>query len=196
MRQQGTITQWKDEKNYGFITPRGGGEPVFVHVTAFGVQGRRPAGGETVSFEVGRNAEGQTYAKGVTYPDAPSDPQSSPHAHLRVSLPVFCIFVAGLAALVLSGHVPALLAVFYAVMSLITFAAYALDRIAAQAGGWQAREAGLHLMAFLCGWPGALLAQCAFSHKVRQAGFLTTFWITVTLNCFALCWTQLRPILG
>ena len=35
MRLQGRITTWKDDKGLGFITPAGGGEPVFLHVKAF-----------------------------------------------------------------------------------------------------------------------------------------------------------------
>lgn len=44
MRHQGKITTWKDDKGFGFITPNGGGEPVFLHVSSrAGAQRPAPA---------------------------------------------------------------------------------------------------------------------------------------------------------
>ncbi len=42
MRLQGRITRWKDDQGFGFITPDGGGEPVFVHISAFASRRLRP----------------------------------------------------------------------------------------------------------------------------------------------------------
>ncbi|QNA89250.1 cold shock domain-containing protein [Massilia sp. Dwa41.01b] len=36
----GSVTTWKDEQGYGFITPNGGGPAVFLHVSAVGGGGR------------------------------------------------------------------------------------------------------------------------------------------------------------
>jgi len=52
MRHQGRITTWKDDKGFGFITPNGSREQVFVHIRAFAHAGRRPMGGELVTFEL------------------------------------------------------------------------------------------------------------------------------------------------
>jgi cold shock CspA family protein len=52
MRYQGKITDWKDDRGFGFITPSSGGAPVFVHISAFKKGQRRPAGNELVTYEL------------------------------------------------------------------------------------------------------------------------------------------------
>jgi cold shock CspA family protein len=52
MGYQGKITDWKDDRGFGFITPSGGGASVFVHISAFKKGQRRPAGNELVTYEL------------------------------------------------------------------------------------------------------------------------------------------------
>jgi cold shock CspA family protein len=52
MRYQGKITDWKDHRGFGFITPGDGGAPVFVHISAFKKGQPRPAGNELVTYEL------------------------------------------------------------------------------------------------------------------------------------------------
>jgi cold shock CspA family protein len=54
MRYQGRITDWNDERGFGFITPNGGGPKVFLHVKAFGHGQPRPQGNELVTYELVR----------------------------------------------------------------------------------------------------------------------------------------------
>jgi uncharacterized membrane protein YsdA (DUF1294 family) len=76
-------------------------------------------------------------------------------------------------------------AVIYAVMSLITFTYYGLDKRRAGRGGWRIPEKTLHLLELLGGWPGALLAQSLFRHKRSKASYMLVFWLIVALHAAA-----------
>ena len=76
----------------------------------------------------------------------------------------------------------------YAVISVVTFLAYAWDKAAAQRGAWRTREGSLHALALCGGWPGALLAQGLLRHKSRKPAFQWAFWCTVLLNGAVLAW--------
>lgn len=80
---------------------------------------------------------------------------------------------------------PAWTALLYLGASAFTFAAYALDKSAAQRGAWRIAEKHLHLLALAGGWPGALLAQQRLRHKSVKADFRAVFWATVLLNVLA-----------
>jgi uncharacterized membrane protein YsdA (DUF1294 family) len=69
-----------------------------------------------------------------------------------------------------------------AVMSLVCFIAYGLDKRQAANGGRRVSERTLHLMAFLGGWPGALIGQRQFRHKTQKVTFRIVFWLVVVLH--------------
>jgi uncharacterized membrane protein YsdA (DUF1294 family) len=73
----------------------------------------------------------------------------------------------------------------YAVVSVVTFVAYALDKRAAADGRWRTSESVLLSLGLLGGWPGAVLAQQWFRHKTRKAAFRAAFWGTVAINVLA-----------
>lgn len=88
-----------------------------------------------------------------------------------------------------------LISLVYTIMSLATYAVYALDKSAARRRRRRVPERTLHLLALLGGWPGALLAQKHLRHKSVKTAFLLVFWLTVLLNgvlLMALVW-QLPP---
>lgn len=55
----------------------------------------------------------------------------------------------------------------YLVNSLITFIIYGYDKRAAAAGKWRISEWAIHLMELIGGWPGGLIGQPIFKHKIN-----------------------------
>ena len=68
------------------------------------------------------------------------------------------------------------------ILSIITFAAYGFDKLAARRGSGRISERALHLLSLCGGWPGALAGQLLFRHKTRKTSFQLCFWLTVLVN--------------
>src|SRR4051812_9186491 len=75
-----------------------------------------------------------------------------------------------------------------AVMSGACFVAYGLDKRRATRGGRRVPERTLHLLAFLGGWPGALLGRRQFRHKTKKVPFRIVFWAVVVLHVGAVAY--------
>jgi len=67
-------------------------------------------------------------------------------------------------------------------MSLVCFVVYGWDKRQAMSYGRRVPERTLHLLAFLGGWPGALMGQRHFRHKTRKLSFLIVFGLVVVLH--------------
>ena len=187
MRYQGKITRWKDEQGYGFIAPNMGGDEVFLHIKAFQPRQPRPAGDEIVTYELAFDAKGRPRAAAVAVVvGAGRRPVRGNAGPSRFPLWVAGLFFAFVGVSTATGKLPPVLLGGYVVISLIAFAAYALDKSAAQDGRWRTPENTLHLLALLGGWPGALVAQDRLRHKSSKTSFLVIFWMTAALNCAVL----------
>lgn len=188
MRFQGTITEWNDEKGYGFVTPESGGPRVFIHIKAFVNRRRRPVGHELVSYELSIDSQGRP--QGLHVAMIGDRRTSSPTA--PGPGPVALSFAGGfLAFAVMSAMVhqmPVPLAILDFVASGIAFVVYAVDKVAALSGTRRTPEKVLHLISLLGGWPGALVAQKTLRHKTQKQPFQGTFWGTVILNCAMTFW--------
>ncbi len=187
MRYQGRITTWTDDKGFGFITPNGGGEKVFVHISSFSNRQRRPKGNELVTYELKVDGKGRAQANTVAFVGETPTP-SAPPGRSNIP-PLFAVcFLAFVVGAVIAGRLPVVVLALYLVASLVAFFAYAFDKSAALRNQWRTQESTLHLFALLGGWPGALAAQRLLRHKSAKASFQATFWATVVLNCGALGW--------
>ena len=182
MRRYGKITKWNDDRGFGFITPKGGGERVFVHITSFSDRRRRPNDNEIVTYEAVFDNKGRIQAGQVEYI---SENTTVPAQGWIWVIVLFLIFVV---VLVLVGQLSFVVLLLYLVFSACSFFAYQHDKSAAQSNQWRTPESTLHILSILGGWPGALLAQKMFRHKSRKVSFQLVFWITVALNCVGVVW--------
>jgi uncharacterized membrane protein YsdA (DUF1294 family)/cold shock CspA family protein len=187
MRSQGRITSWKDDQGYGFITPNGGGERLFVHVKAFSNRQHRPAVNEIVTYEITTDEKRRVQATNVEFLTSRIHAAASGKPGLG-SLVVSVIFLLFMLGLVFTGKLPFTVLGIYLGSSALAFIAYALDKSAAKNGGWRTKENTLHLLSLAGGWPGALIAQQHLRHKSKKTSFQISYWITVVLNCSVLGW--------
>ncbi|MDN7132603.1 DUF1294 domain-containing protein [Halomonas sp. MC140] len=88
------------------------------------------------------------------------------------------------------------IAALYAVVSVITYITYVVDKKAAIKNRRRVSEKSLHLLALAGGWPGALLAQQRWRHKTQKASFRVVFWLTVIVNLACLVGFVLYPYRG
>jgi uncharacterized membrane protein YsdA (DUF1294 family)/cold shock CspA family protein len=187
VRFQGRISNWNDEKGYGFVSPNGGGDRAFVHIKAFAGRRRRPVDGDVITYAVAKDERNRLRAEDVRYPHRPIPVTNriSP----RYTALLIVAFAAVVAALSLLGKTAFFVPFMYLAASAVTFLVYGFDKSAAMNNRWRTPESTLHILGLIGGWPGALMAQQIFRHKSKKAEFRVIFWLTVVVNCAALAWS-------
>jgi len=189
VRYQGKITDWKDDKGFGFVTPNGGGTRVFVHIKSFANRQRRPVGNELVTYELISDARGRPQGANIAFVGdrPPSPPRTAPGPGVG-ALTLAATFLAFVVGAVATGKLPFVVLVAYFLASCVAYVAYFLDKAASLKGHWRTPESTLHFFSVVGGWPGAMLAQRTLRHKTQKQSFQVTYWATVVLNCAALGW--------
>jgi uncharacterized membrane protein YsdA (DUF1294 family)/cold shock CspA family protein len=189
MRYQGRITRWNDDRGFGYITPNGGGDDLFVHARALSGWRVRPVGGEIVTYEKAADARARPCAADVRQVD-----MRPVRVAVRSASPghgawwLLGAFLAALVGAIVLGRLPLVVLAACLAMSVLTFVMYGLDKSAAKQGQWRTPEQTLHLLALAGGWPGALVAQRQLRHKSSKASFQRVFWVTVVVNVALLLW--------
>lgn len=187
VRYQGKISDWDDDRGFGFVVPNGTGPRAFVHIKSFAGGRRRPVNGDLVTYELGSDDRGRPRAVNVTPVRMPGRARPSllpgPGTWSLLLALLFLGFVFGN---VLTGRLPALVLLVYAVASVVALLAYRLDKSAAHSDAWRISEDSLHMVALMGGWPGAMLAQRQLRHKTRKNSFQRRFWASVVINILLL----------
>jgi cold shock CspA family protein len=83
-RFNGTLKKWNVERGFGFVVAEHGDQELFVHVSAFPRDGRPPAIGEPLSFEMQLDKEGRKRAVRVRRPVSPAREALRPSQHEQV----------------------------------------------------------------------------------------------------------------
>ncbi len=191
MRFEGRLKSWNDERGFGFIEPRDGGQDIFVHASALPTRFGRPQPGQSLSFQVELNRDGKKRATNVGVGVGDDEQRRQPARRLRqaraarwsvadaLAVPVF---LAVYVAVALAWGVAAWVALAYLGLSVVCLFAYAFDKSAARAGARRTSEKRLLLLGLAGGWPGALVAQQLLRHKSGKASFRSAFPGTVFLN--------------
>jgi uncharacterized membrane protein YsdA (DUF1294 family)/cold shock CspA family protein len=187
MRRKGKVTTWHDDKGFGFVSPFDDSKQVFIHIKSFSNRNRRPQINDVVTFSMSSDKQGRPCAARAVLA-ADKLEAKAPKRHSTLAITVAVLFLGAVGVSIALGQLPLIVGIAYAMLSLITFAAYARDKSAARSGGWRTAESTLHLLGLAGGWPGALIAQQMLRHKSKKASFLAVFWVTVLINCGALLW--------
>ena len=187
--ERGIIAHWNDAKGFGFVKPMDGVSPnVFLHISDIrkGLV-RKPAPGDVAYYRLGkdtRTCKPRAYSVVLVELEEKKSLCCTP-VRWRGPWIICGLFVAAPTAfsaywwLVTGNRYPMFV---YAVASIATFFMYRSDKRAAQLHDWRIPEARLHLAELLGGWPGALFAQCWFSHKNSKRSYQVIFWFIVGLH--------------
>jgi uncharacterized membrane protein YsdA (DUF1294 family)/cold shock CspA family protein len=190
VRYKGKITAWNSERGFGFVTPAGGGERVFVHITAIADRSCLPAEGDMVTYDLTIDERKRPRAIRVRKSAASRLHIREKSASTSGAIPwiVTSLFVLIVVAGTLARRLPPVIIVIYGVLSIVAFLLYWIDKSAARRGDWRTQESSLLFIGLLGGWPGAVVAQRVLRHKNRKQSFQWAFWSTAVVNSIALGW--------
>ncbi|MCK9984923.1 MAG: hypothetical protein AzoDbin1_01395 [Azoarcus sp.] len=177
MRYQGKITEWNDDRGFGFVTTNGTNERYFFHISELQGSTTRPTAGKIVTYEIVTPSDKKSSAVKVRYPGTtPARPTRagrpwgwSPDAIIagaHVAVPLW---------LVSSGKLPTMLIALIVGMSLVAFVMYNIDKRRAERDAWRIPESNLQFVGLAGGWLGALSAQRIFRHKSSKTAYVHTF---------------------
>lgn len=189
-RSRGRLVSWSDERGFGFLTPEGGGQDVFVHASAFTKEGRHIEVGLDYEFDLDVGKDDRPKAKRVTPVAVPAAERPRPSLLAQVLqrgprilvIPAFLFIVLAIHSV---QPVSANWFVIYGVATIACFAGYGLDKLAASQKQWRVSETILLLIGLVGGWPGGILGQEVFRHKTQKKTFRTLFWMSVAINMAA-----------
>ena len=185
MRFKGKISEWNDDRGFGFIAPAEGGARVFCHIKAFTERSNRPEFGKTVTYELAKDDHGRLRATQIRYAGtAKPPPVASPplQSSLTQAIVGSFVFLVVLVALVVTSRAPWWVLAWYLVLSAVTFMLYGWDKVSASGGHRRTPEKTLNGLALLGGWPGGWIAQYAWRHKSRKTSFQAAFWSATLVN--------------
>ena len=187
MRHKGKLTQWNDDKGFGFITPMIKGPQIFVHIKDFHFRGQRPVEGQIITYQLSKDKQNRPCAVKATMTGQKIKARQAQKQNSLVLM--FAIaFMLAVVGLAVTQYMPWRIGAGYGALSFITFWLYAYDKHKAQKGHWRTSESTLQLFALIGGWPGAIIAQQLLRHKSKKLSFRIQLVFMTCLNIAALVW--------
>jgi uncharacterized membrane protein YsdA (DUF1294 family)/cold shock CspA family protein len=185
-KETGKLVRWNDDKGYGFIQPKDGGDDLFLHMKDLPHTQRRPRENDLIAYNVSTDPKGRPRA---VHAKIVGQHLSSFTIVWIASVFVFGVYILCVLANVIRFHPLAV----YALMSILTVHQYNLDKSDAREGRWRTSEANLHFFELAGGWPGALFAQYFYRHKYRKVSYQIVFWAIVLVHGVSWAWIASNP---
>jgi uncharacterized membrane protein YsdA (DUF1294 family)/cold shock CspA family protein len=185
--QYGTISNWNEDKGFGFIVSTSGGKAIFTHINDYSKSHSKPFKGLEVQYIIANDAKGRMCAVKVI-PLKGHKKRGKPIRQKYSSMLLLLGFTSITIFLFINNLMPLSLIALYTAMSSITFIIYAKDKSAARTDTWRTPERTLHTLSLFGGWPGATLAQSFLRHKSNKRTFKVTHWVTIAANCGVVYW--------
>lgn len=198
---QGTVSYWRDDKGFGFVTTDTS-ERIFFHIRDFKQPpARRPQQGDRLSFQLGFDKQQRSYALSLQLEEstvAPTKPAKSTGPDFyQIQQQAWCfryLFFALLLLSLLAGSFAFTVPLFYLEASLFTYWLYQIDKkLAASGQSSRLPEESLQMFSLIGGWPGALVAQKRLHHKVHKMPFQREFRFVIYGNSCFLLWLLSEP---
>ena len=167
--------------------PKSGGKPVFIHISNFSREYKRPIAGLSVSYVKTTDSKGRSCAINAV-PLRAEKVVGINKGKLLFSIIISCVFFTILGTLVVIHRLPIVILYAYLILSIVAYIMYKKDKSAAEWDEWRTPENTLHFISIIGGWPGALIAQNILRHKSRKLSFQWVYWATVMINWIALAW--------
>lgn len=176
---KGKVIEWYDPKGYGFISTLSHDKKVFIHISMVQNNGLRPRLNDEIKFEISTDSKGRLSAKNAVILNRTS----------RVLTGNFACFFLVLVCVspVVFKSLLFLIPLYFS-LSFFTYLMFARDKQAAKNNNWRTPENTLHLLSFMGGWPGALLAQNRLHHKTKKQPFKSILWLMIALNIIVFIW--------
>lgn len=177
MPLSGRIIEWNRDRGFGYV--ESDQRRLFLHIRDFAERHKVPEIGDLISFEVGADRQGRPCAQqAVHYHDGGR--LRAIHGFILVFL-----FLPGLAVHRLVGRTGLVYVGGWVLgISILTYAIYAWDKRQARLKGQREREAWLHFLELLGGWPGAFVAQRRLRHKSSKGEYQFAFVFIIGLHQF------------
>jgi uncharacterized membrane protein YsdA (DUF1294 family)/cold shock CspA family protein len=184
--ETGKLVRWDDDKGYGFIQPKDGGDDLFLHMKDLPHTQRRPRENDLIAYNVSTDPKGRPRA---IHAKIVGQHLSSFTIVWIASAFVFGVYILCVLANIIRFHPLAV----YVLMSILTVHQYSIDKEQAQAGRWRTSEANLHFFELAGGWPGALFAQYFYRHKYDKLRYQIVFWAIVLVHGVSWSWIASHP---